>query len=177
MTAQSNSANSQLPFRLQHFTDRDGAIAAFDALWDAGRSLPHFLAFDGLSGVGKSTLVDFLIETRCKPQQMPHALIDFEGDTGLPLRTEWRSLLLELATQLDLHHHPAYVTAFEKAEGRFRPIKQSLQVNITQGAVEGGQISQSPITANLDVAVALRQADKRARRQTAGGLLDALEQT
>jgi len=177
MTAQSNSANSQLPFRLQHFTDRDGAIAAFDALWDAGRSSPHFLAFDGISGVGKSTLVDFLIETRCKPRQMAYALIDFEGDTGLPLRTDWRSLLLELATQLHLHRHPAYVTVSKEAEAWFESVKQSLRVTITQSAGEGGQISQSPITANLDVAVALRKADERARHQTAGGLLDALEQT
>jgi hypothetical protein len=175
MTAPSNSPDPQLPSHLRHFTNRDEAIAAFDALWHSGQ--PPFLAFDGLSGNGKSTLIDFLIETRCKPQQITHALIDFEGDAGLPLRTDWRALLLELATQLRLHHHPAYVTAYEQAEARFQSIKQSLQIDIRQYSGEGGQISQSPITANLDTSATLRQADEQARHQTASGVLDALEQT
>ncbi|MCA9997928.1 MAG: hypothetical protein KDE56_19345, partial [Anaerolineales bacterium] len=58
---------------LEHFQDREEAIAAFDRLWQAEN--PWILAFTGFSGQGKSTLLDWLAAKRCQPQAMPFALI------------------------------------------------------------------------------------------------------
>ena len=170
-----NTSSQQSHSRLNYFTDREKAIAAFDALWQDDNH--PFLTFNGLSGIGKSTLIDFLIDTRCKPQKIPYALIDFEGNTGSPLRTSWRTLISELAVQLDLHRHPAFVNAFEKAETRFQFVKQRLKVKINQSANNGGQITQSPIIVNIDMATVLRQIDEQARYQTGTGFIEAMEAT
>jgi putative ribosome biogenesis GTPase RsgA len=65
---------------LAHFQDRETAIAAFDALQSDGRR--WVLAFDGCSGLGKSTLIDWLIENRCKPNKIPYSLFDFKNWTN-----------------------------------------------------------------------------------------------
>ena len=59
---------------LAYFTDREAQIDAYDRLWKS--KAPWILAFDGLSGNGKSTLLDWLIANRCQPAGTPHALLD-----------------------------------------------------------------------------------------------------
>jgi len=59
--------------RLQHFKDREAAIAAFDRLWE--RDTPWILSLTGFSGHGKSTLLDWLEANRCRPHNLPYALI------------------------------------------------------------------------------------------------------
>jgi len=61
---------------LAYFTDRETQIDAYDRLWQ--RDTPWVLAFDGLSGNGKSTLLGWLIANRCRPRGIeahPCALI------------------------------------------------------------------------------------------------------
>ena len=79
MTAPSTSPDAGLPERLRHFTNREQALAAFDGLWPGGGT--WVLAFHGLSGNGKSTLIDYLIETRAKPAGYPWARALPEGPT------------------------------------------------------------------------------------------------
>ncbi|MCI5222344.1 MAG: hypothetical protein D3924_06650, partial [Candidatus Electrothrix sp. AR4] len=67
--------------RLTHFTDRKGQIAAFDALWDDGS--PWLLVLSGMSGNGKSMLIDWLIEKRCRPQKIAFSKMDMGLSGGL----------------------------------------------------------------------------------------------
>jgi hypothetical protein len=69
--------------RLAHFTDRDSQIAAFDRLWAEG--LPWVVVFSGMSGNGKSTLIDWLIEKRCRPQEIKSIKVDMNLSGGLDL--------------------------------------------------------------------------------------------
>jgi hypothetical protein len=64
--------------RLRHFTDREAQITAFDSLWSSNS---HWvIVYTGLSGQGKSTLVDWLITYKCQPQNIRVVKIDlFDG--------------------------------------------------------------------------------------------------
>lgn len=62
---------------ISHFQDRREAIQAFDDLWK--NDSPWILAFNGVSGQGKSTLLDWLVINRCKPHSVRHALLSI-GD-------------------------------------------------------------------------------------------------
>ena len=174
MTAPSSSPEIELPARLCHFTDRQDAIVAFDALWPGDRA--WVLAYTGMSGNGKTTLIDFLIETRCKPAGIPWAILDFEGSRGLVLRTDWRALLDTLASQWGLAAHVTYTAGRETARAEYEAIHRSLQVRIDQKA-EQGQITGSPITIDACQNEAVRQADQRARHTTGAGLLAAAATT
>jgi tetratricopeptide (TPR) repeat protein len=170
MTAPSNLTEIELPTHLCHFTNREAAIAAFDALWPGDGT--WVLAFDGMSGNGKTTLIDFLIETRCKPDGTSWAILDFEGSRGLTLRTDWRALLEALAGQWGLAEHPTYASGRESARAEYETIHRSLQMQIGLIA-EQGQIEGSPITIDASQSEALRQADHRARDDTGAALLAA----
>jgi hypothetical protein len=170
MIAPSTSPEPDLPGRLRHFTDRQAALAAFDALWPGDGT--WVLAFHGLSGNGKSTLIDYLVETRAKRDGYPWAILDFEGSRGLTLRSDWRALLDHLAGQWGLGRHPGYTAAREEARRAYEAIRHSLQVRLEQRA-EQGQITASPITIEVGQSEALRRADERTRHQTAAALLNA----
>ena len=135
---------SLLPY-LQHFTDREEHIAAFDSLWPGdGRWI---LAFSGVSGNGKSTLINWLIETACKPKGYVWHKVDFY--TSPPLEAVPRALA-ELAG-------PEAVAHFEQAAARARRrhdeavdeinrarAGRAFAPSITQQATASGQISGSP---------------------------------
>jgi len=78
---------------LAHFTDRKEQIDAFDALWEPGRST-WVLAFEGMSGNGKTTLIQWLIHNRCIPQKLPYTLVNLESITT---RTDFDELIGQLA--------------------------------------------------------------------------------
>jgi hypothetical protein len=170
MTVLSSSPEVELPERLRHFTDRQAAIVAFDALWLGNGA--WVLAFTGMSGNGKTTLIDFLIETRCKPASIPWAILDFEGSRGLTLRTDWRALLDTLAGQWGLAIHPTYTSGRETGRAEYEVIRRSLRVDIDQVAKQG-QIEGSPITIDASQSEVLRQADNRARHATGAALLES----
>ena len=170
MIAPSSSPDIALPEHLRHFTDREAAIAAFDALWP-GESA-WVLAFAGMSGNGKTTLIEYLIETRCKLGGIPWAILDFEGSRGLTLRTEWRALLDTLANQWELATHPTYSSGRESARTEYEAVRQALRVQIDQTAAQG-QITASPISIDASQNQALRQADQRARHVAGTALLQA----
>ncbi|MBN1991391.1 MAG: hypothetical protein JW953_01715 [Anaerolineae bacterium] len=172
MTAPSTLPDD-LPFRLRHFTNRQSALAAFDALWPGDGTWT--LAFDGLSGNGKSTLIDFLIETRCKPSAWPWAILDFEGSRGFAFRADWLALLDALAEQWHLSQHPAYCGPRQSAWEQYQAAQRVVQIQIQQQAERRGRIEASPITIDAGPAhsQALRQANAQARAAAAAALLNA----
>ncbi|MBN1220409.1 MAG: hypothetical protein JXM69_15890, partial [Anaerolineae bacterium] len=177
MTAPSSSPEAKLPLRLRHFTDREAALAAFDAFWP-GDGACWVLAFDGLSGNGKSTLIDYLIETRCKPRGIIWAVLDFEGSRGLTLRTDWSALLDTLAGQWQVLAHPLYLQERDAARQRYETVRQTqtqTTIQVEQQATRQGRISESPININLGgQSEAVRQANEQARHDTAEALLRAV---
>lgn len=56
---------------LSHFQDRETAIELFDAFWES--ESPWILAFNGVSGQGKSTLLEWLEVKRCVAGSMRYA--------------------------------------------------------------------------------------------------------
>ena len=147
MTAPSRSSEIELPRRLRHFTDRKAALDAFDALWPGDGT--WVLAFDGISGNGKTTLIDYLIWTRCQPNDRPWAVLDFEGARGM------------------------YTRGRDAARAEYEKVRRTLQIQIEQKADQGGQIENSPLTVDATQSEAERHANQRARHATATALQEA----
>src|SRR5262245_1961414 len=61
--------------RLKYFQDRVPEIAAFDTLLNESRA--WILAFDGFSGHGKSTLIEWLEINKCQSHLIPYCTYSF----------------------------------------------------------------------------------------------------
>ena len=86
-----------MPDALAHFTGRDGEIVAFRR-WLADPSPVCWAwAVHGISGVGKTALLDWLQRRECAPRGIPAARLDFSG--GL-MRSDRRLVLDKLEAQL-----------------------------------------------------------------------------
>ncbi|MDA2937567.1 hypothetical protein MYX75_04805, partial [Acidobacteria bacterium AH-259-A15] len=160
-----------LPPHLRHFTDREPQVAAFDELWS--RDEPWILAFDGLSGNGKSTLIDYLIETRCKPKSTPYGLLNFEQER---LRRSPKALmdsLLEgpgLAASLDKGSVKEYRS---RREGIFADRdRRQLEINAQQIQTS---VEESRQEMKLELAKAIRELDRQARERATDAWLDCIE--
>ncbi len=155
----------------EHFTDREEALAAYDALWSTTNG-PRILNIEGMSGNGKTTLLWFLDYHHPRPADRLHLRLDMSLDN---LRTGDYDLPDSLAEQLRAHlpagalHAYTHTRAQALAEAA-RIREAAVQVSIHQEAAQGGSISGSPNSVNLEYSQ--RMADLR--RTTRAALLNAL---
>lgn len=136
---------------LQYFTDRETQIDAFDDLWKT--ETPWILVFSGVSGNGKSTLIDWLIENKCKPQDIVTVKVDmyFSGGLDIPV----------LLTQLVSLLKPAAAKRFRSAQSEARnqynqdlanllKAKAARSIDVDLIADYHSQIDQSPVLVQDD---------------------------
>ena len=168
-----------LPPYLKHFIDRQDQIAAFDALWPGdGRWL---LAFGGVSGNGKSTLINWLIETACKPKGILWQKVDFY--TSPPLEDVPCALAMlagpgamthfEQAAAQARQHHDAAIDEIDRARA-----SRAFSAAITQNPTDGAQITNSPPEINAQSVEELRAlrgpAQERLEQDLSRAALEAL---
>ncbi len=129
---------------LRYFTDRDTQKKAFAALWQDG-SLP-IVVFTGLSGTGKSTLIDWLIVHQCQAQNRGWVKIDLFTDFERP------TFLASLAKLLTADAQKRYKEAATIARQNYKTQKQLLlqahasrPISATQEAKDHGQIHGAEI--------------------------------
>jgi hypothetical protein len=132
------------PERLKHFTDREPHIAAFDDLW--ANSTLWVLLFTGVSGNGKSTLIDWLITYRCQPQGIRWVKIDlFNGLNPAVLLDNLAELLPPNAAE---HYHATRDAAardYEQARQNLLLAAAARPIQAIQQASDHSQISQAEI--------------------------------
>lgn len=126
---------------LEHFQGRGEAIAAFDGLWAAPS--PWILAFTGLSGHGKSTLLNWIEANRCRSQNLPYALIGI-GEYAGEIRSAFQAMLEtptgNLREQLSHEHWHQYWQERRTAlQDRNRRQMALHQQQIMHGSAEGVQ--------------------------------------
>jgi tetratricopeptide (TPR) repeat protein len=147
-----------LPPYLQHFTDRQDQINAFDALWPGdGRWL---LAFSGVSGNGKFTLINWLIETACKPRGILWRKVDFY--TSPPLEAVPCALAELAGAEAATCFEQAAASARQQRDGAVDEINRTraarpFSASIKQVASGGGHIEASP---PKDVLYFLKRTDE-----------------
>ncbi len=144
-----------LPDYLVGFTDREPHLAAFDALWENDSC--WVLAFSGVSGIGKSHLIEYLVETRCKPRSVRYHKLDFDGAVALediPLAFA-RLMSGETRARFD----DAVRALRREHEAAIRELNHNTpaSVHLTQHAEGGGSIGDSPAT--IDVQYQERRRD------------------
>lgn len=144
-----------LPDYLEGFTDREPQIAAFDALWE--NDTRWVLAFSGVSGIGKSLLLDYLVETRCKPRKVRYHKIDFDGVVALEDIPFAFGRILPRDAQTRFEQDASRLRG--EYEEAIRELNRSVpdQVTLVQKAEGGGSIGASPAT--IDVQYAERRRD------------------
>ncbi|MCD4672981.1 MAG: ATP-binding protein, partial [Anaerolineaceae bacterium] len=136
---------------LQYFTDRETQIDAFDDLWKT--ETPWILVFSGVSGNGKSTLIDWLIENKCKPQDIVTVKVDMYFSGGLDLSA--------LLTRLVFLLKPAAAKRFRSAQSEARnqynqdltnllKAKAARSIDVDLIADHHSQIDQSPVLVQDD---------------------------
>ncbi len=150
---------------LKHFQDRESAIAAFDALWQSDHA--WLLTFDGFSGLGKSTLINWLVVNRCQRDSIPYSLLSFEFEL------DYKALLDGMLSGFQRHVGPQnYQKWRDKREeiltDRDRKV-QSVVINQTQ---VGGSENEQGV--DLALAEREREVDRQTRERLADAWLDCL---
>jgi len=161
-----------LPEYLLHFTDREAEKVAYDGLWSGdGRWI---LVFDGLAGNGKTTLIDYLIATRCR--NVPHVLVDFQGET---LRTDFTAILGKLETAFLPELSGAPVETYRQrrnaaldmlAGRRFEISIEQRQIAVTHEA----RLESSQQEVQMDLDEVYRLVERTARRQITTAWLETV---
>ena len=139
--------------KLVHFTDRDSQIAAFEGLW--ADELPWIIVFSGMSGNGKSTLIDWLIENKCKPQGIKSIKVDMNLSGGLNLPTVLSKLAVLLLPEATQRFRAEDATARQTYYRNLADLKKAearRSVDIGMIAEGGSQISASSIRVQGDEA-------------------------
>jgi len=160
------------PDQFDAFTDREAQCAAFRRLLTAGATT-RILVFTGISGNGKSFLVDYFIACELPPDTS-HALLDFEGNPDL---------LGDPAALLDATLG-ALEPLPERARRDYRDAARAIQdrrddalvgLRIHQEARgEGGALVQ--VTQEVNLGPQLDSIHRRARRDLAQALADLARQ-
>ena len=154
---------------LDHFTDREEALRAIDQFWEP-RS-PWILAFSGLSGMGKSTLLNYVAERRCEATAMPYALVGIgeyvpNAETGEKETSSLQAALHQLLNQPSLRDHlPDPVWPRYRQERRrilAAMTSQKLAISQTQTVQQSEGVAQQM---SADVAKALRQIEAQFDQQ------------
>lgn len=155
---------------LNYFQNREDAIAAFDSLWGEDEHR-WILAFKGFSGLGKSTLLEWLELNRCKVNGIPYSKVDFST------AREYKDILDGILRHNGLKPHIP-----QKAYHEYETKRDSIladrdsQVNlivIDQQQLEGDGNRQE---AHLDLAEVKRQRDRHSRSRLTDAWLSCLGQ-
>ena len=156
---------------LAHFQDREEAIASFDRLWDAPE--PWILAFTGFSGHGKSTLLDWFEANRCRPQDIPYALIGV-GEHAAEIRGAFHNVLESPTSNLRRHISRESLKVYrrerrEALEDRNRRQMALSQRQVMRGSEDGEQVMSA------NVAEAVREMEAQADELIFESWLDCFE--
>ncbi|MGH8886961.1 MAG: hypothetical protein ACRDYX_17690, partial [Egibacteraceae bacterium] len=172
-------SRSSLEELVEHFIEPQAVLDAYAALWDP--DAPPVLCIDGLSGNGKSRLLDYL-HILHDPGRL-RVLLDLD-DLRLAEGHRWLDDLgKELARQVATIDLAAYWGTADELDRERAQIKPAApQVRQQQGAWLKGRIEGSPQTVHVDLSPAVAEANERkakhdrtARKQLTKALFDALE--
>lgn len=156
---------------LEHFQDREEAIAAFDRLWQCEN--PWILAFTGFSGQGKSTLLDWFEAERCQVQGIPYALIGV-GEYAAEIRQAVHALLESPTGNLRRHipqeKRKVYATERRAALDTRNQRQMVLSQRQVMREADGGQQQMS-----ANVAEAYREMEAQADELIFDAWLDCFE--
>ena len=134
---------------LKHFQDRENAIEVFDQLWET--DTPWILAFNGVAGQGKSTLLDWLEVNRCIAGSIRYVSLsigDFSSSFPAFLARIAESMSAGFSSKNEEEFKHAYEKALEDLTHRTLQLAQN-QI------LEGSPQSQQTMTANITEAVRL----------------------
>ena len=152
-----------------HFTNRENALEAFNSLLDK-KSTIWILSFSGISGIGKSTLINFLNTNYCPEYDILSKKIDF---SIIPLRSDYTLFLDQLVQQFEsLIDSSTYRSERDKLLKQFNQRKVEINQEIT--ATTGGKIVADTITQNVEIGQVLRDWEKQTRNQITNKFIDAL---
>ena len=137
---------------LSFFQDREPAIAAFDDLWKPGA--PWVLAFMGFSGLGKTTLLDWLEINRCA-QQLPYAYLSL-ADKGAQMAealhaiTEAASLASYFTAETTQHYQARRLAALEDQAKRALHLTQSQHMDNAPGGQQAMSVEAAKLRRELE---------------------------
>jgi len=164
-----------MPDSLALFIGRDAEVAGFRE-WLADPAPSCWIwAVHGISGVGKTTLLDWLQRRECAPRGMPTARLDFSGES---IRSDRRLVLDALEAQL---RAAAPATAWERYHARRDELEAQLaalrpppiHVEQRMTATGGGIIQSSKQRVESD-GRAYAEAETRAMNKMARAFAQAL---
>jgi len=134
----------------KHFTDREAALAAYDALWQGGTT-QRVLNIEGLSGNGKSTLLWFIEEHHDKSGR-PRLRLSLDNAT---LTGETHALLDRLADAWEWELPPGALDPYRAEASRWdeeeRAMRRAAPITITQDASGGGRIENAPVSVSTEI--------------------------
>ena len=155
---------------LAYFTDREAQIDAYDQLWKS--NTPWILAFDGLSGNGKSTLLDWLIANRCQPAGTPHALLDLYSSPMRQYAPLLRAMAMALCPYLEPAAYARYCTRRQTILEALNRRRIEIQAIQTVTASEGSDLAG--VHQQMDLSKLIRDAERHARDELTDAVLDLL---
>jgi hypothetical protein len=136
---------------LRNFTDRQKAIDAFDALWNPGNG--WIMAFNGFSGLGKTTLLDWLQVNRCGRDKIPYARCSL-GDGIEDISACLTFLIDQLRTLLPRRayqeYHQAHIAIQQRLEQVPITIKQNMNIEDSEQASQSQVASVEELVATYE---------------------------
>jgi tetratricopeptide (TPR) repeat protein len=160
---------------LDNFTDREAELAAYDSMWAPGRH--RVLCLDGLSGIGKSTLLDYLAR-RHEPRR-PVAHVDLDNRRlhgGYEFVTAVAAQLRALLPGLDWRRYEVTQRRVDDERDRLLALPE-VTIRQEQAARGRGDIGGSPQTATVSLDALAAELDRREalfEQRSRARLLDAL---
>ena len=136
---------------LTHFTDRREQIDAFDRLWQ--RDLPWALLFTGMSGNGKSTLIDWLMAHKCRDLR-PVKIDLYSGLDQAAILERLAELLPGPAARRYRQAGRALSEGYYQARQDLLKAAAARPLTAIQTAQDHSQISQASIQINTGLAEA-----------------------
>ena len=159
----------------KHFTDREAALAAYDALWQP-ETTQRILNIEGISGNGKTTLL-WYIAHHYDQSDRPRLVVDLAVESW---RFQDHALLDYLVDgfkpYLPRNADEDYGKQAAQLDAEAAAIRRSaLQVEINQHASAGGQITHSPITVTAEMNIRLAEHRRATRSQLTRTLMRLLQ--
>ncbi len=141
---------------LEHFQDREKAIALFDQAWE--HETAWILAFNGVAGQGKSTLLDWLEVNRCRARGACYAAVPI-GDFVSNLSGFLSRLLEAPAMKIGNERLETFQSARDKA---LEDLNQRILHLRQYQNVENSPDAQQSMSANVAEAVRALQGQAEA---------------